>query len=144
MLLTSTNFFFFKSESSRVSTNQINWTFSVQFSKILTHYRKCFLLHPVIPLILVACEIYFYHNFHLKGPFQRYVTRGEFPSEILKLLLINSSRWFEKSSIFASTDFWNNIKYMFFFYFSIQCIFLEILGRFDLFVTPCILFKHPS
>ena len=131
---------FFQAEFTRVSTNQINWMIFTQLSKTITHFRDSggrvrFLEQPVIPLIIVARQNYFYQNFRFKKTFSGVVTKRTFPFEISKLFPIYPPRGTERSSTFASTDsFLKNIDYIFL-YFSIQSVFLVIFDRFHLFVT---------
>ena len=62
---------FFQPQITRVITNQINLLFFTKLSKILKHFRErggkvCFLAHPVISLLIIACQNYFFQHFRLK------------------------------------------------------------------------------
>ena len=64
----------FFTRATKVSANQICWTFFAQLYKILTHFRDrggrvCFLVHPVFSLITVACQNNFHKNFRFKMTF---------------------------------------------------------------------------
>ena len=105
----STNLDFFLLESSRVSTNQINWTFFTQFFKILMHFhdrggRICFLEHHVIPLKIVAQLNYFKQNFHLEKIFLMICNKMHLFILNFKVAPIYLPRGAGTTSVFASTD----------------------------------------
>ena len=96
--------------------------------------RVCFLAHSVISLIIVKTN--FYQSSVLKRSFQRCVRRCNFQFLILKLPLFTcqESREFPKFS-HLQIAFLKRFFYVFF-YLSIQGVFHEIFGRFDLFIAP--------
>ena len=50
-------------------------TFFTQFSKILKRFRA----HPVIPLMIIARQNYFYQNFHVEKSFQELCNKMHLP-----------------------------------------------------------------
>ena len=120
-------------------SNQINWTFFTQLSKIVTRFRDrggrlCFLTHPIIPLIIVARQNYFYQTFCLKKIFPEIWNKMHLPIWNFKVAPIYPPRVVGRSLIFASRDSFKHLSADL----SIQGVFLEIFGWFYLFVKPSI------
>ena len=91
---------------------------------------------PVINLIIIKSQNYFYQNFRLKKTFPKIYTRRIFLFEILKLPPYTPLIEARGSLIFGSIkSFLKKIEHIFS-YFSIQGVFLEIFDFFHLFVTP--------
>ena len=111
---------FFKPESSRVSTNQINWIFFIQLSKIFSNYqdkneRICFLAYRVIPLIIIAHQNYFYQNFCLKKTFPEICNKTYLPIWNFKLSP-STSLWGAEALQFLHLQiaFWKTLNTYFF------------------------------
>ena len=124
---------FFKPESS----NQINWIIFTQSTKILMHFQDksgkvCFLVHPLIPLIIITLQNYFDQNFYLEKMFPGICNKIHSHLKFLSCPPSISLGGSRMSSIFVSTDsFFKNFKYIYIF-FSIQDVFLKIFGQFNL------------
>ena len=116
------NFF---TEFIRISINQIDRTFCTQLFKILTHFwnraeKVCFLVHPELPLIIVARQNFFYQNFYLEKTFLEVCNKTHLPSwNFIVAHTFNHTpplpSVVERSTIFTNTDsFIETIEYVLF------------------------------
>ena len=104
--------------------------------------KVCFLVHPLIPLIIITLQNYFDQNFYLEKMFPGICNKIHSHLKFLSCPPSISLGGSRMSSIFVSTDsFFKNFEYIYIF-FSTQGVFLKIFGQFDLFLRPVYIYIY--